>query len=261
MLEIDTELKTILNSSTTTLSLKRIKIPVDVKIFCDVSTKEILTYITPDFRKPLFDILHGLSHPGIQTTLNLLKSRFVWPSISKDVHNWTICCIACQKFKINRHTKRPIGNFDLPTQCFKYISIDLVGPLLLSKGYRFVLTCIDRFTRWVEAIPLEEINAEAVASAFCNVWMSRYGVPSHITTDQGRQFESALFQEFGKLLRIKVTHTTIFHPQSNGQIERWDRTLKAAIKSYKNIRWVDVLLNVMIGTACNCHAGRRSYSC
>lgn len=185
-----------------------------------MSTKAIRPYITKHFRKPLFESLHGISHPGIRATTSMIKTRFVWPSISKDLHVWTKCCISCQKAKVNRHVKSPLGNFELPTERFKNISIDLVGPLPLCQNFRYVLTCIDRFTRWTEAIPLTDITATAVASAFLSGWVSLYGVPSSITTDQGRQFESALFREFSRLLGVNVTHTTPYHPQSNGQIER-----------------------------------------
>lgn len=71
-------------------------------------------------------------------------------------------------------------------------------------------------------------------------------MPAQVVTDQGRQFESNLFREFSKLLGIRVTHTTPYHPQANGQIERWHRTLKSAIMCHYNPRWSDVLPLVML---------------
>lgn len=245
--ESDEELKLLIEGNTS-LDLKKMTIPgVEAEIYCDVSTKNVRPYITKEFRKSLFDSLHGISHPGIQSTINMVKSRFIWPSIGKDIRSWTKCCLICQKSKVIRHVKSPLGNFELPTQRFKSVSIDIVGPLPLCQNYRYVLTCIDRFTRWTEAIPLVDITAASVASAFLSIWISRYGVPAYITTDQGRQFESALFREFSRLLGAKVAHTTPYHPQSNGQIERWHRTLKAAIKSYKSQNWVEALPIVMMG--------------
>lgn len=98
----DEELKNILNSPQS-LCLKQMKLPdVDVEIYCNVSSTNIRPYITPNLRKPLFEYLHGLSHPGVNKTLVLVKSRFVWPSISKDVRSWTKCCIPCQSSKISK---------------------------------------------------------------------------------------------------------------------------------------------------------------
>ena len=73
------------------------------------------------------------------------------------------------------------------------VHIDLVGPLPPSRGFTYLLTCVDRFSRWPEAIPLTHITAEAVAQAFLHGWISRFGVPSTIITDCGRQFESQLW--------------------------------------------------------------------
>ncbi|XP_053969219.1 uncharacterized protein LOC128870592 [Anastrepha ludens] len=86
----------------------------------------------------------------------------------------------------------------------------LIGPLPVSNGFRYCLTCIDRFSRWPTAIQLQDMSAEAVANALLNGWISHYGVPRVITTDQGRQFESK-----SNILGFKHNHTTPYHPQTN----------------------------------------------
>jgi transposase InsO family protein len=91
---------------------------------------------------------------------------------------------------------------------------------------------IDRYTRWVEAEPLHDIEAQTVVKALYKIWISRFGVPGVITTDHGRQFESRLFHSLAILLGVKHIHTCSFHPQSNGIIENWHRTLKSALKVY-----------------------------
>lgn len=106
---------------------------------------------------------------------------------------------------------------------------------------------IDRFTRWPEAIPVEDTKAETIAKAFFLHWISRFGVPLRLTSDQGRQFKSELFTELNKLLGVQKFRTTAYHPQSNGIIERWHRTLKSAIKSQNNARWTETLPTILLG--------------
>jgi len=89
---------------------------------------------------------------------------------------------------------------------------------------------IDRKTRWPEAVPISSISAENVAKHFINSWIARYGVPSQVITDQGRQFESNLFQALAKRLGFKHIHTTPYHPQSNGLVEHFHRTLKTSLR-------------------------------
>ena len=111
-----------------------------------------------------------------------------------------------------------------------------------------MLTCIDRFTRWPETIPIADITAECVARAFIQGWIARFGVPSTVTTDRGRQFESALWSNFMQLLGSKRTHTTAYHPIANGMIERFHRQLKAALKCQPNpANWTDALPWVLLG--------------
>ncbi|XP_043258559.1 protein NYNRIN-like [Colletes gigas] len=126
-------------------------------------------------------------------------------------------------------------------------SSELIGPLPPSEGNIYCLTCIDRFTCWMEVVPLQIITAETVGKAFYENWVSRFGVPDSIITDQGRQFEARLFRSLMAMCGAKVLHTTPYHPQCNGKIERFHRTLKTAIKAHGNSKWTETLPTVLLG--------------
>ena len=154
----------------------------------------------------------------------------------------------CQRSKVNRHTVSPMSTFANPDACFDHVHVDLVGPLPLSQGCRYLLTCVDRFTQWPEAIPPLDSTAQTAARAFLSGWISRFGIPSVITTDRGVQVESALWQNLMNLLGTKHIRTTAYHPCANGLVERFHRQLKAMRDSN---HWVKFLLLVLLGIRTN----------
>ncbi|XP_053686175.1 uncharacterized protein LOC128735715 [Sabethes cyaneus] len=135
----------------------------------------------------------------------------------------------------------------VPDTRFTHIHMDLIGPLAPSEGNLYCLTIIDKFTRWPEVFPLPNMTALTVARAFINGWIARFGVPTNVTTDCGRQFESELFNTLTRLLGITHLRTTPYHPQANGQIERTHRQLKSSIMCHQNSRWTEVLPIVLLG--------------
>lgn len=243
----DDELRQLLHSDATSLDLQKITIPgTNTSLICDMSTGRPRPYLTPPFRHSSFNQLHNLSHPGIKATLKLVADRFVWPGMRKDCRLWAQTCIPCQQNKITRHTNTPLGNFSTPTRRLKHVHIDIIGPLPTSNGFQYCLTAIDRFTRWPEVWPMTGITAEEVAETFTNGWISRFGVPSAITTDQGRQFESHLFQRLLQQCATTRIRTTSYHPCANGMVERLHRQLKAALMCHANT-WSKALPIVLLG--------------
>ncbi|GFX01221.1 transposon Tf2-6 polyprotein [Trichonephila clavipes] len=105
-------------------------------------------------------------------------------------------------------------------------------PFPPSYGFTFLLTCIDRYTRWLEVIPVSDIFVEAVAKSFIANWISRFGVPAIIITDQGGQFQSRLLYNMKQMLGIQRIRTTAYHPSSNGMVEHLHRTIKLAIRCH-----------------------------
>ncbi|GFW12177.1 hypothetical protein TNCV_4936211 [Trichonephila clavipes] len=217
----DEELQILLHNNS--LKFKPSTLPSGKKLWCDISTQKIRPYIPQKFRFQIFQLIHGLAHPGIKSTVKLMIEKYVWSDIKKQVREWAKACIRCQKCKVSRHTKSKLGEFEQPDERFSVVHIDLIGKLPPSEGMQYCLTCIDRFSCWM------------------------FGVPAKIVTDQGRQFEAELFRSIAAICGAKVAHTTSYHPQCNGKVERLHRTLKGAIKAHNNIRWTESLPTVLLG--------------
>jgi hypothetical protein len=106
------------------------------------------------------------------------------------------------------------------------VALDILGPLPeTDNGNLYVLVIGDYFSKWVEVLPLPNQTAETVAKAFVDEFVSRFGAPKEIHSDQGRNFESKVFAEVLRLLGVSKTRTTPYNPKSDGMIERFNRTL------------------------------------
>lgn len=245
----DEELKHILASSSK-LQLRPFTLAgQECPLYCESREEAIVPYVPKVLRKKIFDVVHGLAHPSARTTRQQIRQKFVWPGMNKQIALWSRTCLPCQATKIQRHNKAMPDKIAIPDERFRHIHLDLIGPLPVCKGFRYCLTMIDRFTRWPEAIPIADITAESVARAFFETWVARFGVPTVITTDQGSQFEAELFKKLTELLGCSRTRSSPYHPQSNGILERWHRTLKTAIVCQlgKEKNWLEVLPIVLLG--------------
>lgn len=243
----DTELQQLMENPA--LSIKKIHLPgTQVDLYADTSTNTLRPYVPKKHRLPLFQQLHRLSHPGIRASQHMMRTKFIWAGINKDVREWTKACPACQASKVHRHTHSPPASFPPPSARFDHIHVDIVGPLPYSAGYRYIFTCIDRFTRWPEAVPVQDITVDTIARALIDTWISRFGVPLRLTSDRGSQFESKLWDKLMTILGIRRLRTASYHPQANGMVERFHRQLKASLTAAaQNTEWSQALPLVLLG--------------
>lgn len=153
--------------------------------------------------------------------------------------------LAFQRSKVHRHNRVPPQHIDTPDNRFDHVNLDLIE-LPLVNGFKYCLTIIDRFSRWPAAIPLKDITADTVATAFYSNWICQFGTPL-IIIDQGRQFESSLFSALARMVGSNKIHTTPYHPQANGIIQRWHRSLEAALMCHANAPWPEILPTVLLG--------------
>jgi hypothetical protein len=129
------------------------------------------------------------------------------------------------------------------------VHVDLVGPLPVSEDNQaYIMTIIDRTSRWAEAVPLTNVTAEKCADAFVETWVAQYGVPRVVTTDKGSQFTSAAWACMAKAVGFQHVTTSAYHPQANGLVERFHRQPKAALHARLCVTaWANHLAWVMLG--------------
>ena len=122
--------------------------------------------------------------------------------------------------------------------------MDITGLLPLSKGYAYSLVITDRYSRFMQAVPLQGISAEECSSAFVQSCVSLFGSPFHIYCDRGAHFTSALWRKLALFLGTLLHHSTAYPPQAQGLVERVNRTFKTAFECaesptdwYDNLPW------------------------
>ena len=105
---------------------------------------------------------------------------------------------------------------------------------------------MDRFTRWPHAIPLKDISTQSVVDAFVHGWIASFGVPQFVTTDQGSQFTSAVWEQLLSVWGVKAVHTTAYHPEANGLVERFHQRLKESLSALCNDQRQRQLANLRV---------------
>ena len=167
-------------------------------------------------------------HMGAKKTIATIAENFYWPKMARQIKEYIKRCTVCLRHnpKDGKHTA-PIQSSDKANFLFEKIAIDLIGPFkkMSKKKHMYALTIVDIATRWGEAIPLKRIDAESICTELLNVF-SRYGFPQTLLSDNGSQFKGQMTQAIMKMLNITQVHSTIYHPQSNGVIERLNKTIK-----------------------------------
>ena len=175
----------------------------------------------------------GAGHLGISKTTHRVRKSFMWYGLTTDVVVYVKSCSVCNRNKkANVKAKASLGTYHAGYPGDR-VHVDILGPFTLShQGNQYVLMVVDQFTKWLECFPLPQQSAEVVARTIVDGFIARLGCPIEIHTDQGRQFEGSLFAAVCDLLEVSKTRTTPYHPSSNGQVERYNRTLLQMIRCH-----------------------------
>eukprot|EP00731_Ephydatia_muelleri_P006231 Em0003g479a len=216
------------------------------------SMEYVLQVVVPrSMRKGILEELHaGVSggHLGESKMLGRLKERYYWPGHYADVKSWCKTCDLCTTRKTAApKQKAPLQTFAVGSP-MQLVAVDILGPLPESRrGNRYILVAGDHFTHWMEAYAIPNQEAETVAQKLTEELFFRFSPPEQLHSDQGRQFESELVAQICKILNISKSRTTPYHPQGDGLVERFNRTLLdmlATTAERKPFEWEDHLQRV-----------------
>ena len=201
-------------------------------------------------RQALLKLAHSgvaSGHFGVKKSYAKLVSHFVWPRMYMEVKEMVKTCPGCQRAARNTNARAPLQPLPCIGEPFKLVAMDIVGPIPRStSGYKYILTFMDLYTKYPEAIPLRRVDNESVLEAMLEVF-SRHGIPESILTDQGSVFMSKLTKSVCNTLGIEQIRTSPYHPQSDGALERWHACLKGMLKkSEADLRYWDRHLKYLL---------------
>ena len=239
-------------------------------VTCLTDGKEAVCTVLPrPLRKVVLYQLHNLKvtgHLGVAKTLKRVKARFYWPGVGADVARWCAKCAVCHKRKGGPPpAKHPMQTMPVGAP-FERIALDILDTHKpTSKGYRYILVVADYFTKWTDAFPLKRHTAEKVSELLMNRWVAYYGVPKQIHSDQGKEFEGTVFKALANMLGAAKIRTTPYHAQSDGMVERFNRTILGMLSAFvceEGTNWDEQLPYVLLAYRSSVHAstGATPYS-
>lgn len=206
--------------------------------------RNTLIYPTPSEIPTILKENHDLpiaGHVGSTRMLNRIKEKYSWKNMRTDIENYVKRCTQCQSNKALRQINRaPMQITSTSTAPFERISLDIVGPLPEAGriSLKYILTLQDDLTKFSVAYPISNITAEECLECLVH-FISLFGIPRMILTDQGTNFTAELFKETCKFLKIKQIWSSPYHPQTQGALERSHSTIKEYLKSFVNENQTD----------------------
>ncbi|KAK0130982.1 Retrovirus-related Pol polyprotein from transposon 412 [Merluccius polli] len=219
--------------------------------------KKIFQFILPDSlkRKVLQGLHDSAGHQGQHRTLSLVRQRFFWSGMERDVVNYVQSCQRCIVGKTPEpHSRAPLKNI-VTSEPMELVCIDFWTAEQGNKSVD-VLVVTDHFSKMAHAFPCKNQTAKQVARRLWNDFFLIYGFPRRIHSDQGANFESKLIKELLEMAGVQKSHTTPYHPMGNGVTERFNRTLGNMIRSLplqSKAKWPQMLQQLTFCYNCTEH--------
>ena len=172
-------------------------------------------------------------HPGGIRMYYTLRREFYWPQMANDAFAVVGNCASCAQVRGTRYKAQKFLQLFPASGPLEFVAMDILGDLTrTSRHNRFVLVITDRFSKLTVAIPLRTITAAVVADAFLSHWVFKYGAPKYLLTDNGKQFAAKFFDSVCGLLGVRHYFTAFYHPQTNGQTERFNKTIMERLRHF-----------------------------
>ena len=204
-----------------------------------------------ELRRTILKIYHDTAangaHFGRDRTIHKIKTRYFWPSMYKDINDYIKSCILCAQH--NPRRKKPPGKLQPikpPEGVWQLVSMDFHGPInpTSRRGNKYIISLTDILSKFVVTKTVRDNTAQTVVKFLKEDIISKFGTPRCILTDNGTHFTSTVINELIKQIGSTHLYSTPYHPQSNGQIERYNSTMDAKIAALSNIQktnWDDQL--------------------
>ena len=179
----------------------------------------------------LFRSHDQMGHQGIDKVYQRILKRFDWPGLKKACEKWVTACLSCQQVKDPRKLRFPLQSME-SSEFNEVVQIDHQKICMTDSGYNQVLVMIDHFTKYAEAVPCITASAGETCDHLINTWIARHGCPMTFQSDNGTAFVGELTKELMRRSQVAQAHSTTYHPQTNGLVERQNRTLVSMLRVY-----------------------------
>ena len=186
-------------------------------------------------RSEIFKAFHGtklVGHYGIEKVLLTMKQKYYWPGMANDIENWSKACESCTRNKDKSDIGRIPLKKELHGERWSRIAMDVIGPFPESEDRgngrgrnNYCLVVVDFFTKWAEGYALVDHTAETVAETLIENWLSQHGCPDSLQSDGAPEFVGSVLNNLAAVYDYERLKTLPYRPQSNGQVERMNRTL------------------------------------